>query len=100
MYRFAFYYTDKNRAALELYSTAEDIEAYLEDTEILTEFISYSSEKGVEPNYDDIRTSEIFLKKTIIAYVARNLIDNMGFYPIISKIDHTLQVAIDTISTL
>ena len=38
--------------------------------------------------------------KTIKAYVARNIIDNDGFYPIIADIDHTLKVAIDTIASL
>jgi len=100
MYRFAFYYTDLNRAALESFKTSAEIEGYLDDTDMLPDFISYAKTKGVDPNYDDIRTSEQILKKTIKAYVARNLIDNMGFYPIIAEIDQTLQVAIDTIVTL
>ena len=100
MYRFAFYYTDLNRAALESFKTSSEIEGYLDDTDMLTEFISYAKTKGVAPDYDDIRTSEQILKKTIKAYVARNLIDNMGFYPIIAEIDQTLQVAIDTIASL
>lgn len=100
MYRFAFYYTDLNRAALEPFKSAADIEAYLDDRDIMTEFISFAKSKGVDPDYDDIGTSEAILNKTIKAYVARNLIDNDGFYPIIAEIDHTLQVAIDTIATL
>jgi carboxyl-terminal processing protease len=100
MYRFAFFYTDLNREALEPFTTASDIEAYLDDRDILPEFINYAKSKGVDPDYEDIRTSEHILKKTIKAYVARNLIDNVGFYPIIAEIDHTLQMAIDTIATL
>ena len=100
MYRFAFYYTDLNRAELEFYTTPENIEGYLSDQDILPEFISYAKGKGVDPNYKDIDISRKILEKTIMAYVARNLIDNNGFYPIISQIDHTLQVAIDTISVL
>ncbi len=100
MYRFAFAYTDRNRTDLELYSTADDIQDYLENQGILPEFIDYAKGKGVDPNYDDIKTSETILKKTIMAYIARNLIDNIGFYPIISEIDQTLQIAIDTISAI
>jgi len=100
MYRFAFAYTDRNRTDLELYSTADDIQDYLENKGILPEFIDYAKGKGVDPNYDDIKTSETILKKTIMAYIARNLIDNIGFYPIISEIDQTLQIAIDTISAI
>jgi len=100
MYRFAFYYTDLQRSSLEQFSTVEDIEGYLNDQDILPQFISYAREKGIQPDYNDIKTSEVILNKTIKAYVARNIIDNEGFYPIIADIDNTLQVAIDTISNL
>ncbi len=100
MYRFAFYYTDKNRTSLEQYSTADEINNYLSDQNLLPEFIEYARQKGVAPDYDDIRTSELALRQTIKAYVGRNVIDNIGFYPIIANIDNTLQVAIDTISRL
>jgi carboxyl-terminal processing protease len=100
MYRFAFYYTDQNRALLEPFTNATQIEGYLDDQDILPEFIQYAKEKGLDPNYEDIRTSREVLLKTIKAYIARNLIDNEGFYPIIADIDQTLTVAIDTISTL
>jgi len=100
MYRFAFYYTDIHRSSLDKFTTARDIEGYLDDQDLLPQFIKYASGKGVPANYKDIRTSEEVLKKTIKAYVARNIIDNDGFYPIIADIDQTLKVAIDTIATL
>jgi carboxyl-terminal processing protease len=100
MYRFAFFYTDLNRSALDPFTTPEDIEGYLDGQDLLPQFINYAKEKGVQPDYDDIKTSKVALEKTIKAYVARNIIDNEGFYPIIADIDNTLQVAIDTISNL
>ena len=100
MYRFAFFYTDQQRSALEQFSTAADIEGYLDDQDLLPEFIRYASSKGLKPDYDDIRTSREVLLKTMKAYIARNIIDNEGFYPIIADIDHTLKVAIDTISAI
>ena len=100
MYRFAFYYTDIHRSSLDKFTTARDIEGYLDDQDLLPQFIKYASGKGLPADYKDIRTSEEVLKKTIKAYVARNIIDNEGFYPIIADIDQTLKVAIDTIATL
>jgi len=100
MYRFAFYYTDIHRSSLEQFTTARDIEGYLDDQDLLPQFIKYASGKGVPPDYKDIRISELVLQKTIKAYVARNIIDNDGFYPIIADIDETLKVAIDTIAKL
>ena len=100
MYRFAFYYTDRNRAELEEYTTASSIESYLDKQDLMPQFIKYASDKGVKPDYEDIRTSNELIHTTIKAYVARNIIDNDGYYPIISAIDNTLNVAIDTISKL
>jgi len=100
MYRFAFYYTDIHRSSLDKFTTARDIEGYLDDQDLLPQFIKYASGKGVPANSKDINTSEEVLKNSIKAYVARNIIDNDGFYPIIADIDQTLKVAIDTIATL
>jgi carboxyl-terminal processing protease len=100
MYRFAFYYTDIHRSSMDQFTNAGEIEDYLDDQDMMAQFIKYASEKGVKPDYDEIRTSELILQKTIKAYVARNIIDNDGFYPIIADIDQTLKVAIDTIATL
>ncbi len=99
MYRFAFYYTDLKREALKDFHTAEEIEAFLDEQDLMGAFIRFAKEKGLPPNYKDIKTSRRILDKTIRAYIARNLIDNKGFYPIIAEIDHTLQVAIDTLRT-
>lgn len=100
MYRFAFYYTDLHREALDTYTKVEDIEAYLDAQDLIPQFVKYAKDKGLAPDYGDIEISRRILEKTIKAYVARNIIDNDGFYPIIADIDQTLQVAIDTISKL
>ncbi len=100
MYRFAFHYTDIHRDAMEPLSGVEEIESYLDRQDLIPQFVSYARDQGVAPDYADIQVSRRILDKTIKAYIARNLIDNEGFYPIIADIDHTLQVAIDTISRL
>jgi carboxyl-terminal processing protease len=100
MYRFAFKYTDLHRSSLDQFTAAREIENYLNDQDLMPQFISYAREKGVQPDYKDIKISGEILLKTIKAYVARNIIDNDGFYPIIADIDETLKVAIDTIATL
>jgi len=100
MYRFAFFYTDQKRSLLEPFKSADEIEDYLSDLDLLPAFISYAKTKGLDPDYNDIRISREVLQHSIMAYIARNIIDNEGFYPIIANIDQTLGIAIDTISTL
>lgn len=100
IYRFAFNYTDKNREAMSGMNSAEAISAYLDDQNLKVEFIAYASSKGIQPNYSQFRESEEVILTQVKAYIGRNLIDNIGFYPIIRTIDSTLKVAIDTLSSI
>jgi len=99
IYRFAFYYTDLHRKQLSGFKKAEEIDSYLSDQDLMKQFIAYAADKGVKPNYAQIKESEKDIMTQAKAYIARNLIDNDGFYPIIRKIDNTLEVAIDTITS-
>ncbi len=100
MYRFAFHYTDLHREILRKYADVRGLEEHLDRQELLAQFVAWSEEKGLEPDREDIERSGNILRETIKAYVARNIIDNEGFYPIIADIDNALQVAIDTITKL
>lgn len=97
-HRFAFQYTDEHRENLKKMETVEEIRDYLDDDDIRKTFIAYAKEKGVEPDPEGFRISEKFILTQIKAYVARNILDNNGFYPMIREMDHTLQVAIDTLA--
>lgn len=100
IYRFAFKYTDLHRKEMKDMTNAEEISLYLDNQNIKADFIAYASSKGVKPDYKQIRESEEVILTQVKAYIARNMIDNIGFYPIIRSIDHTLQVAIDTLSVI
>jgi carboxyl-terminal processing protease len=97
IYRFAFDYSDKNRTKLVKYKTAGEISSFLNKTDYYKEFLKYSEEKGVPSNPADLLVSEDLIKVQLKAYIARNLIDNEGFYPIIQEIDNTLLKAIEVI---
>ena len=94
IYRFAFDYTDNNRSKMKGLKTAGEISTYLDKTKYYREFISYAAENGVKPVYMELSQSEKIIKSQLKAYIARNLIDNEGFYPIIQEIDNTLLKAV------
>lgn len=94
IYRFAFDYTDNNRNKLKDLKSSEEISAYLDKTNFYQSFIQYAEKNEVKPDYKDLRISENLIKTQLKAYIARNLIDNEGFYPIIQEIDNTLLQAI------
>lgn len=100
IYRFAFYFTDLHRSEMSMMETAEEISNYLDNHDFSDEFIAYAKEKGVDPNYSEFRESEEIITTQIKAYIARNMIDNIGFYPIILPLDDALNVAIDTLSAM
>ncbi len=96
-HRFAFHYTDLHRDELEQLTTAEEIVQYLDEDELKREFIRFAESKGLKTDHSGLAVSEKFLLTQVKAYVARNIIDNEGFYPIIKEIDHILQVSIETL---
>ena len=98
--RFAFHFTDLHREELQKMKTAEEISVYLDKTPLLSEFITFAESKQVKVDEDDMNISEEFILTQIKAYIARNIIDNVGFYPIARKMDKTLNVAIDTLSSI
>jgi carboxyl-terminal processing protease len=97
IYRFAFQFTDKHRKALSTYKDYQSIVDHLQKQNLLNQFVAYAKERGVEPNESQIRTSKLIIETQLMAYIARNIIDDAGFFPIIMRIDNTLLKAIDII---
>ena len=98
IFRYAFNFTDNYRGKMKNLKTPQEISRYLDKTNYYRDFIKFSSENGVKPDQKDLRLSEKILKVQLKAHIARNLIDNEGFYPIIQEIDNTLLKAVDLLN--
>ncbi|MCW3806117.1 S41 family peptidase [Plebeiibacterium marinum] len=98
IYRFALEYTDNNRDKVEGLKTVEDVQAYLGKNPVLDDFVKYAKKEGVKYNRKEFNLSKEIIDTEIKAYIARNIIDNEGFYPIIGKIDEVLHEAIEKLS--
>ncbi len=94
-YQFSFEYTDKNRGTLSQLKDVKAITDYLDKQDLMDKFIKFAAKQGVKPNAQDIAISGEIIETQIKALVARNLIDNEGFYPIIQNIDQTLLESIE-----
>lgn len=94
LYDFAFAYADNNRQSLSQYENAYDINDYLESIHIFNQFADYAEEKGVPKSTKGFKHSKHLVDTQLKANIARNIIDNDGFYPIIKDVDSTLKVAI------
>lgn len=94
-YDFAFDYSDKNRDKLSTYKTAKEINDYLEAQNIFNQFVKYAELKGVPKSTNGFENSTKIINTQIKAYIARNIIDNDGFYPIIMEVDNTFNKAME-----
>lgn len=98
IYKFAFEYSDKNRHRLENYKTPEELRQYLKSINIYEQFIKFARQNNIPASAKDKKDSAFIISTQVEAYVARNIMDNAGFYPIWKAIDNTLLKAIDYIS--
>ena len=95
LYQYAFDYTDKHRAQLKGYKTVEAFDRSFKVTDAMfDELVHLADEKGVVGTEEQWqaarREADILLK----AYIARNLFNDEGFYPIYAPMDEILQRAI------
>ena len=100
VYQYAFDYTDKHRAQLKGYKTVESFARSFVVTDAMFDaLVHLADEKGIvgteEQRQAARREADILLK----AYIARNLFDDEGFYPIYAPMDEILQKAIQELNT-
>ena len=95
VYQFALDYADSNRKELSTLKNVSDFDAYFKKVDVLNLFVAFAEKKGVKPNYSDIKISDKIIDNQVKAYIARNIIGEEGFYPIIKNIDKTLLEGIE-----
>lgn len=95
VYQFALDYADANRKELSKLKSVAEFDSQLQKANILNLFVAFADKKGVKPNQADIKTSSRIIESQVKAYIARNIIGEEGFYPIIKNIDNTLLQAIE-----
>ena len=94
LYNFAFEYVDNNRDYLSQFKDAKSINDYLESINIFDQFVNYAEENGVPRTTKGFNHSKKLVNTQLKANIARNIIDNDGYYPIIEQVDKTLKIAV------
>jgi carboxyl-terminal processing protease len=95
IYRFALKYTENNRELLKKYTETGEMEKYLDKQALLDQFVQFAASNGIKKDPIGLKISGDIIHTQIEAYIARNILDNKGFYPIWERIDTTLKYAID-----
>jgi carboxyl-terminal processing protease len=94
IYHFAFQYSDENREKLGRMKLVPDFVSYLDKDHIMDQFVRYAAGEGVKTDPEGLKTSYNIIDTQLKAYIARNIIGEEGFFPIIKEIDETLKEAI------
>jgi carboxyl-terminal processing protease len=71
------------------------MEKFLDKQALLDQFVQFASSNGVKKDPAGLKISGAIIHTQIKAYIARNILDNKGFYPIWEEIDATFKYAID-----
>ncbi|HCU19358.1 MAG: peptidase S41 [Bacteroidetes bacterium GWE2_41_25] len=95
IYRFALKYTENNNVQLKRYTEADEMEKYLDKQALLDQFVVFAENNNVKRDPAGLKTSGKIIHTQLKAYIARNVLDNKGFYPIWEEIDTTLKYAIE-----
>ena len=96
LYQYAFDYTDRHRANLQRYKTVEAFNKQFTVTETMfNELVKQADEKGVKGTDEQKQVARREANILLKAYIARNLFDDEGFYPIYAPMDEVLQRAIE-----
>ncbi|WP_075602731.1 S41 family peptidase [Saccharicrinis aurantiacus] len=94
MYRYALEYSDNNRKELKKLKTPKEIDQFLKSRNVVNDFVKYASKEGVKLNKKEFNISKNIIRVQLNAYIARNIIDDEGFYPLISEIDEVFKEAL------
>ncbi|MDZ7633768.1 MAG: S41 family peptidase [Bacteroidales bacterium] len=90
LYRYALKYTEDNREILKKYNDLPSLDNWLSSQELISKFVRFADQNGVSANRQQLAVSENIIYVQLKAYIARNILDNKGFYPLWQEIDKTL----------
>lgn len=99
IYKFAFRYADENRTALNALQDVEALKVYFKTHPIMDSFLNIAkNEWGVKFNAEQLELSRNIIETQLKAYIARNIFDNEGFYPIFNSLDDVIDKTVELLS--
>ncbi len=94
LYQFCFWYSDKNRSKLKQYKDYKSLWAYLKSSDLVWNLADYAHEKGVRRRPIYIEMSRKLIETQLHAYIARNILGDEAFYPILLQDDPAMNRAL------
>ncbi len=98
LYQFAFDYTDSNRAKFASYKDAAQFDRSFQVTSgMYADYVAYAEKNGIKYPPAETASSQLRISELMKSYIARNLYDSKGFYPIFLRSDKAFQKAIEVL---
>ncbi|MBS4056008.1 MAG: S41 family peptidase [Bacteroidetes bacterium] len=98
IFQFAFDYADAHRPALNKYASVSDFNSdFVVDGTIFGELLAFAKEKGLDGEMKVTPESRKYISVLFKAYVARNVFDEAGFYPVFQQIDPMMGKALEVL---
>lgn len=97
IYQFALKYSDDHRLTLQRYQTVDELIKFLDSKKLAVGVADFARSNGVVYNDAQFQQSKETIEIEARAYVARNILDNEAFYPILHQIDEVVIKAVDEI---
>ena len=99
IYEYSFNYTDSNREKLKSYKNLNELEAFLDGEDLVSNFVVFAEGKGVKRNPNLLNKSRSLIKMKIKTYIIRNMLGDTAFYQILNRDDVTLKAALFQLSS-
>ena len=100
LYQYAFEYTDKHRRQLQQYKTVQSFDqSFVVSDAMFDELVKQAEEKGIKGTEEQRQVARREANTLLKAYIARDLFDDEGFYPIYAPMDEVLQRALEELKT-
>ena len=98
IYRFAFKYADTNRPEMDGIADHRELVQYLRRQNLYEQFVDFAEAKGVREVTEEIILSKHIILTQLNAFIARFILDNKGYYPIIHEIDPNIQKSLEILA--
>ena len=96
LYQYAFDYCDRHRQEMKRYNGVEDFNKSFQVTDAMfNDLVQQAEKKGLKGTAVEKQVARKEANILLKAYIARDLFDEAGFYPIYRDMDDILQKALE-----
>lgn len=96
--QYAFDYTDQHRPELKRFADEKQFDAgFFITPAILNDYVQFAGKNGITGTAGEVESSSNRIKDLMKAYIARNLFDEKGFYPIFLRTDKGFRQALEVL---